>query len=289
MTAIYKREVKSLFYSLNAYVFISIYLILFGIYFRYYNLTSDMGAPSVGYPLFYCYWAFILFALLSMKALPEERKEKTDQLLYTAPVSVTSIVLGKYFAMITVWLVNIAVIATCPPVIKHFGNCNYKVDYSMIAVYFLLGCAYIAVCMFISSLTESQLIAAVISILVVFANIFAGVISGSFTTSAYVSLIFLIVVCAVFGLVAWVLSANYIVGFASGIVLSLVTIILYIVKKSAFEGLVIKILNTISLNQYLSPFVFSETFDIKAVVLYLSVIVLFIFFTVQSLQKRRYS
>lgn len=287
MKAIYKRELKSLFGSLTAYVFIAIYLVIFGRYFKLYIL--DRGYSTIGYPVFASYWVYVLFALLTMKSLPEERKEKIDQLLYTSPVSVTRIVVGKFLAMCTVWLVTFGIICTGPLIIDYVGSATLKTDYAMLFAYFVMGCAFIAISMFISSLTESQLIAAIVSLVVVFTIGIAQRFSVRLTTSAYVSLIIFIALAAIFGIIAASLTRSTYFGFLTGFILALVCVIVYVVKSSLFEGLFQKVLAKIALPYYLEPIVSNYMFDIGTLILYVSVIVLFLFFTVQSIQKRRYS
>lgn len=106
MKAIYKRELKSYFDSMTGYVFIAAIIIFTGIYFMVYNL--NMGYPYFSYALYGAGFIFILsIPILTMRCFAEERKNKTDQLLLTSPVSVLSVVLGKYFAMTTVFLFRI--------------------------------------------------------------------------------------------------------------------------------------------------------------------------------------
>lgn len=288
MRAIYKRELKSLFNSMIAYIFIAIYILIFGIYFRYYNL--QYGVTSIGYPTLYgCYFCFFLFSILTMKSLPEERKEKIDQLLFTSPVSVFKIVLGKYLAMCTVFAVVIAVLATCPLVIRSFGMAMLKVDYTSLLAYFLLGCVFIAICMFISSLTESQIISAIISLVTIFVLEYFSVFSEALSDKAYVSLVGFILVSAIIGLVCGILTKNSMFGFSIGIGFSLIVIIVYIFKQNLFNGALQKVFGVLPPSNYLINFIYYYMFDMRTIVYYLSLICLFLFFTVQTIQKRRYS
>ncbi len=160
MTAIYKREVKSYFDSMTGYVFIAFMALFTGIYFFAYNLNG-------GYP----YFSFTLSALLTilafgvpvltMRSFADERRSRTDQMLLTAPVGVWEIVIGKYLSMVTVLAVPTILCLFCPLIIKMAGNGFLMADYTAILMFFLAGCVFIAIGMFISSLTESQVIAAV--------------------------------------------------------------------------------------------------------------------------------
>jgi ABC-2 type transport system permease protein len=288
MRAIYKRELRSLFTSMIAYIFIAVYLLIFGIYFRYYNLSY--GVATIGFPtLYYSNLSFLLFAILTMKSLPEERREKIDQLLYTSPVSVVKIVLGKYLAMCTVFFVVIAVMASTPLVLKSIGYSMLKVDYTSLLAYFLLGCVYIALCMFISSLTESQIISAILSIIAIFILEYFSSFSDAISTEGYVSMLVFIIFAIIIGVIFAILSKNSILGTGVGIGLSLIILLVYIFKKDIFTGAIQKVFAQIPPSNYLINFIYYYMFDVKAIVYYLSVICLFVFLTVQTIQKRRYS
>ena len=160
MLAIYKREVRSYFNSMIGCVFAAFLTIIGGVYFMVYNLYS-------GYPFFAYSLAGVIFMLLisvpvlSMKSFAEDRKNKTDQLLLTSPVSLVEIVLGKYLAMVTVFAIPCVIYCIFPLIIKLQGTAHFLVDYSSILAFFLLGCVFIAIGMFLSSLTESPVIAAI--------------------------------------------------------------------------------------------------------------------------------
>ena len=153
-----KRELKSYFHSMTGCVFIAFLVMFTGIYFMAYNLNA--GYPYFSYTLSGSLIVFLVgIPLLTMRSFSEERKTKTDQLLLTAPLSLTKVVLGKYFAMVTVLAVPNVIFCLFPLLIKLQGTAYLLVDYSSIAVFFLLGCVYLAIGMFMSSLTESQIIA----------------------------------------------------------------------------------------------------------------------------------
>ena len=160
MKAIYKRELRSYFTSMTGCAFAAFLTVIGGVYFMVYNLTS-------GYPYFSYSLSGVIFAVLitvpvlSMKCFAEERKYKTDQLLLTSPVSLTKIILGKYFAMITVFAIPCLIYCLFPLIIKFQGNAHLLVDYSSILAFYLLGCVFIGIGMFLSSLTESPVIAAI--------------------------------------------------------------------------------------------------------------------------------
>ena len=163
MTAIYKREVKSYLTSMIGYVFIFFILLLEGIYFTAYNLQG--AYPIFGSTLSAIAFIFlILVPILTMKSIAEERKQKTDQLLLTAPVSVGEVVVGKYLALITVYMIPMAIISLYPLIMMKYGTVSVPMTYTAILGFILLGLAQIAMGVFFSSITENPVIAAVIII-----------------------------------------------------------------------------------------------------------------------------
>ena len=160
MTAIYKRELCSYFNSMIGWVFVSVLTVFIGIYFFVNNLFAGYPyfANSLGSTLFVF---MVLIPILTMRSLADERHSKTDQLLLTAPVSVTAVVMGKYLAMLTVFAVPVLIACLCPLIIAVNGTAFLAADYGAVFAFFLLGAVEIGVGMLISSLTESQIIAAV--------------------------------------------------------------------------------------------------------------------------------
>lgn len=167
MIAIWKREWKSYFQNVTGWLFISALLALFGLYF--YNTNLRAGYPYLYYSLSNVTILFLIAVpVLTMRSFAEERKNKTDQLVLTAPVSVGSLVFGKYFALVSVFSVDVAIYALAPLVLSSYGTVPMGESYVALLGFWLFGCACIAVGMFLSSLTESQVIAAVLSVAVLF-------------------------------------------------------------------------------------------------------------------------
>ena len=139
-------------------VFVAFLIAFTGIYFMAYNMMS--GYPYFSYTLSGSLIVFIVgIPLITMRSFSEERKNKTDQLLLTAPVSLPKVVLGKYLAMATVIAIPNVIFCIFPLIIRSQGTAYLTVDYISIGVFFLLGCVYAAIGMFLSALTESQIIA----------------------------------------------------------------------------------------------------------------------------------
>ena len=288
MRAIYKRELDSYFHSMIGYVFISFFLAFTGVYFMAYNL-------NYGYPIFSYVLSSLVFILLiaipvlTMKSFSEDRKSRTDQLLLTAPVSLGQIVLGKYLAMVTVYLIPNLVFCLYPFVIKMQGNAYLLTDYCGILVFFLMGCVFIAIGMFLSSLTESQIIAAISSFGVLLILYLWNGILGFLPSSALLNLIILLVLLTLISALVWHITGNPVMAGILEVIFLAAGVIVYAVDSGLYESLLSDVLGQLDLTAPLTDVVSSSLLDTGSIILYLSVIGLFIFLTMQSIQKRRWS
>ncbi len=285
MAAVYKRELRSYFTSMTGPVFIAFVMLFIGIYFIIYNIIS--GVPNFGYALYGVSFVFMLSVpVLTMRSFSEERKNKTDQLLLTSPASPTAIVLGKYLAMVTIMAIVCLLCCFCPLIIKSYGSSGVASDYACILAFLLVGSAYIAIGMFLSSLTENQIIACVSSVGVFFVIYFIRDLSGMIGTSAPESALAFGLCAVLLGLCAYGLTKSAYTGFFIGIVGCIAVVFVYLWKPSVMEGAFPALLNNLSLIYRFSGFVY-RMFDVSAIVFYLSVSAFFVFLTVQILQKRR--
>ena len=288
MLAIYKREFKSYFQSMVGCVFVAFLVAFTGIYFTAYNLNA--GYPYFSYTLSGSLIVFIVgIPLITMRSFAEERKNKTDQLLLTAPVSLTKIVLGKYLAMISVVAIPNLIFCLFPLLIKMNGTAYLKTDYISIGVFFLLGCVYVAIGMFMSALTESQMIAFITTFgLLLILYLWNGII-GFLPSSAIGSLIGLIVVFTIIIAYVYHMTENWMISAVLEVIGIVASVTTYIVKSSLFENLLTKILGKLALADVFTDITNNHIVDITGIVLYLSVIAIFIVLTIQAIQKRRWS
>ena len=288
MLAIYKREFKSYFQSMVGCVFVAFLVAFTGIYFTAYNLNA--GYPYFSYTLSGSLIVFIVgIPLITMRSFAEERKNKTDQLLLTAPVSLTKIVLGKYLAMISVVAIPNLIFCLFPLLIKMNGTAYLKTDYISIGVFFLLGCVYVAIGMFMSALTESQMIAFITTFgLLLILYLWNGII-GFLPSSAIGSLIGLIVIFTIIIAYVYHMTENWMLSAVLEVLGIVASVATYIVKSSLFENLLTKILGKLALADVFTNITNNHIVDITGIVLYLSVIAIFIVLTIQAIQKRRWS
>lgn len=287
MSAVYKKELRSFFTNMTGYVFIAFILLMAGLFCWTTNLKG--GYPYFEYALGSISFAFIFVVpILTMRAFAEERHQKTDQLLYSLPISVNAVVVGKYLAMLTVFGLTVAVMCFYPIILGFYGTVYYAATYSSIFGFFLLGAALIAVGMFMSTLTESQVISAVISLAAVLLIYLMGGLSSMIPSTAIASFIAFTVLILAFAGIVYIMTKNSTMAYIIAIAAEAVIFVLYFVKPSLFAGAFNKVLSSISLFDRFNTFV-SGMFDISSVVYYLSVIFLFVFFSVQAVEKRRWS
>jgi len=167
MWAIYKREMQNYFKSPQAYVFMAAFILLSGFIFSVYNLltlSSDMSYTFSSMSLVY----ILIIPILTMRLMSEDRKNKTDQLLLTAPVTLWDVVLGKFLAAVTVLMLTLAVSFVFVIMISIFGIPSYGEIFAAYFGFFLLGMALVALGLFLSSLTDSMVTAAVSTFGIVF-------------------------------------------------------------------------------------------------------------------------
>lgn len=288
MKAIYKRELRSYFNSMIGYIFIAFFVAFMGFYFMAYNLYN--GYPYFSYTLSATITIMLIAVpILTMKSFAEDRKTKTDQLLLTAPVSVTQIVLGKYLAMVTVFLIPMLISCICPLIIKANGQAYLRTDYSTILAFFLMGCIFIAIGMFISALTESQIIAAVgtfgiLFVLCLWSDLITFLPSSSGGTVAGI-LIFI----TALALIIWGMTKNWFMAAIVEAVGCAVFLLLYTIDDSVFQNGLSAILSRIDIRNAFNNFASNNIFDITGLIFYLSMSFIFVFLTVQVLLKRRWS
>lgn len=288
MIAIYKRELRSYFHSMIGYVFIAFLVAYTGIYFLAYNL--NYGYPYFSYVLSGIMFVYLVaIPILTMRCFAEDKKNRTDQMLLTAPVSLFKIVLGKYLAMVTIMAIPCLIYLIFPLIIKAQGTAYILVDYLAIFVFFLLGCVYIAIGMFVSSLTESVIIAVIGAFGILLLTYLWSGILNFIPSAAWANAVAVAVLLSLVVLAIWNMTKNIVISGVLELIVVAGTIITYVVKKSVFESLLSTFLGKLELTEVFSNIADNHLLDVSGIILYLSLIVLFFFLTMQMIQKRRWS
>ena len=287
MISILKREIKSYFCSVTGYMFCAFMLLFAGIYTVAVNINSAYA--NFEYALSNMSFIFIIIIpVLTMKVISEERKQKTDTLLYSLPVSLTKIVLAKYFAMLFVLLIPVAVMSLYPLVLSLFGTVNFLSAYSSLLGFFLLGAALISMGLFASSVTENQALAAGLAFLIVLVNYFITSFAYYLSGTATASLIALAITVLAIGILVYVLTKDYTIAGGVTILGEAVLAFIFFTFPEKLEGLFPAIIEKLSLFERFT--IFTEgILDLASVVYRILVSVIFVFITVQAMEKRRWS
>lgn len=287
MIAVLKHELSNYFHSLTAYVFGAFLMMFVGIGAMLYNIQAAVA--NFEYVLsFVSIVLVVIVPILTMKIIAEERKQKTDQLLYSLPISTTDVVMGKFLALVIVFLIPLCLICVYPLIFAQYGEVYLLTSYGSILAFFMMGAALLAMGVFISSLTENQGFAAGIGVAVILFNYYSVSLAEYVSATSMGSAIVLCVVILILGMVIKHLTRNENLSYGIGLVLIAATCITFYIDSSLFEGLVPNVMKTLSLFERFEVFV-NGVFDMTGIVYYLSVIVFFLFLTVQSLEKRRYN
>lgn len=287
MGAIFRHELRNYFHSLTAYVFGAFLLAVIGIGAMFYNLEAAVS--NFEFVLSFASIIFVVIVpILTMRTLAEERRQRTDQLLYSLPITTTQVVLGKYLALLVVYLILLAVISLYPLLFSRFGDVYLPTSYGSLFAFFLMGAALLAVGMFLSSLTDNQGFAAGIGVAAILLNYYSVSLAEYTSSTAMGSLIALYVIALLLGVVIRGLTRNENLAYGVTFVLIAALSVAYFVNSSAFEGLLPDIMTKLSLFRQFNSFV-NGAFDLTAIVYYVSVMGFFLFLSVQSMEKRRYN
>ncbi len=287
MTAVFKHELRSYFHSLTAYFFGAFLLVITGIGAMIYNIQNAVS--NFEYVLsFGCIILVLIVPLLTMRVIAEEKKQKTDQLLYSLPISTTQVVIGKYLALLVVYLVPLLIICSYPLIFSQFGDVYLMTSYGSLFAFFVMGSALVSIGVFISSLTENQGFAAGVTVAVMLFNYYSVTISEYVSATPLTSALTLCVISILLAFLVHHLTRNDNLSYGVGLGLMAVITVTYIMDSSIYDGLLPEIMNQISLFSRFDAFV-NGVFDVTAIVYYITVIIFFLFLTVQSLEKRRYN
>ena len=287
MTAIFRRELSSYFNGLPGYVFSAFLLLFAGIYTLGICLSS--GYANFEYVLGNMSFIFLIIVpILSMRVIAAEKKQKTDMLLYSLPVTMTEVVVGKYLAMLAVLAVPTVIIGIYPLILKSYGAVNLGTCYSTLFGFFLLGAALLSIGLFISSLTESQAVSAGVCFAVMLLNYFVVSLASLLSDTAAASVLALTVCAALLALVFYFLAKNMTVAMGLFCVELAGIMVSYFFFPEAYEGLFPSIIEKLSLFERFESMM-NGILDLTSAVYLISVSAVFVCLTVTVMDRRRWS
>lgn len=287
MTAIFKREFKSCFTGMIGWVIAAVSLFFLGLYYTNRNL---LYASSDFATVLYTMTMILLFLLpaISMRSFAEERKNKTDQLLLTSPVSIPSIVAGKYLAEVAVFALPLAAAVIMPLILTAFGTVSLVAAYSALLGYLLLGAACLAVGTWISALTENQILAYLATFGALLVAYLMNGIQTMFTTGNLLAFVVFMVIVLVAAILVGVRCKRLTAGLMVFCIGAAAVFILFLARPAWLLTAFNAVLDALALFEPFKDIV-GGMFSIPAIVYYLSVIGLFLFMTGQALERRRWN
>ena len=290
MTAIFKKELRSYFRGMIGCLFVALFLVVIGLYV--YAICFANSPPHYEYAYYNCSFIFLIAVpVLTMRSIAEERRQKTDQLLYSLPVSMTQVVLGKYFAMLCVFAVPVLVSCVYPFLVHLYdpsGYLSFSAVFVAAGAFFLLGSALIAIGMFMSSLTENQIVSAVISFIAILFVYLMGQLSQMLSGTSGVTAIVFAFLILLLSLLVFFVTKSKTAGWLVFFVLEVPIIVISFLKPTLLEGLLPKVFGVLSVYERFYSFA-DGLVDLKSALYFVTVAVLFLVFTVQSMEKRRWS
>lgn len=287
MRAVYLKELKLNFTGFTGYLYGAFILLFVGIYTMAINLSG--GYAQFEYVLESMAFIYLIACpVLTMRAFAEEKRSKTDQLLYSLPIRLSDVVVGKYLAMLTVSLLPVAVVSVYPLLLSGYGHVDMRSAYASILMFFLLGACLTSIGMFISSVTENQVTSAVVTLVIMLITYFMTSLASYVSTASSSSLIALSALALVLVAIVYLFTKNLSVAFLTAAALVGALLIAYAIDASAFSGLFPALMKKLSLFERFYGTI-GGMFDLTAIVYYLSIIGVFLFFTTEMLEKRRWS
>jgi ABC-2 type transport system permease protein len=289
MLAIFRRELKAYFTSPIGFIFLGFFILLSGVFFAVGNLLQ--ASPDYTGMLSSITFVFlILVPILTMRLLSEETRQKTDQLLITSPLTITGIVMGKYLAAVAVFLITLLVTVLYPLMISFFallGLAGWEILGGYLG-FFLLGCAFIAVGLFFSSLTDNQLIAAVVTFAALLFMWIIDAIAPNVPSDPVSGLVFVSLIAAAVVVLLYASTRNIPVTAAAGGLCAAALALSFIFMRSSYDGLITKILGWFSLLKRYNQFNLG-ILSLSPIVYYITFSAAFVFLTVRMLERKRWA
>jgi len=288
MLAVFRRELRAYFASPIGFVFVGFFILIAGVFFAISNLLS--GNPNFTGVLSSLTFVFLfLVPILTMRLLTEEMRQKTDQLLITSPLSITGIVMGKYLAAVGVFVITLLITVLFPVIMSFYALLGlgwWEILGGYIG-FLLMGCAFISVGLFFSSLTDNQLIAAMYTFAALLVIWILDFIAQSVPADAVSGLVFLALLGACLVALVYFSTRNVAAAAVTFVLAAAAVVLLFVFARPFFSGLIAKILGWFSLVKRYGDFSLG-LLSLSPIVYYISFSGAFVFLTIRMIEKRRW-
>lgn len=286
MLAIFKKEFYSYFYNMSGYIFLGLFIFIASVFFSLLNIFQ--GFPDFQYVISDMTILFlIIIPILTMNLYAQEIKNKTDQLIFTVPVSITKITLGKYFAAVTLFSSAIVITFLLPITLSFFSSLPLAQICGTYLGYFLLGLCFISIGIFISALCENQIAAAISTFAAIFVCFMIDNLATIFPTDKNSSTLFIFILILILCGMIYTRIKNFIPTAIIFIIMTILLIAAYFFNLPIFDSAVYKISNFVSLLSHFNNFS-AGILNLSDIIYYLSFISLFLFMTINTIEKRKY-
>jgi len=287
MLEILNKELKSYFHSSASYIFLFVFLLISGIFFTLSNLIAASGDyPSILYTMIFVF--LFLVPILTMKTIAGEAHEKTDQLLLTAPVRTWEIVLGKFLAAASIFLLAVVITFIYPIILIKFGSIPLGETTGAYIGFILIGLCFITIGIFVSALTENQVTAAIGTFGALFIVSMLDWVGSGLPTSIISGVIFAEVLVILISLFLYYNIENIIISVTTTFIGSLIVLIIYLKNKNLFEGFLAKFVDWFSLMKRYEPFNMGML-SASSIAYYISFSIFFIILTINIINRRRWN
>jgi len=287
MLAVFKKELKTYFFTLSGWVFLAVFLLISGALFAI-QMVFPGNSEYSGFLAGLLFIYLFVIPLLTMRIFTDEVRFRTDQLLLTGPLSLWGIVLGKYLAALSVYLITVIITILYPVLLSFHGKLDWPVIAGTYVGLILLGGAFIAIGIFISQISEGVVSAAVLTFCAIIVTFIIDFLRPNMPVSELSGLIWIAMLLGIFLFWLYTSGKNTVITLAAALLFTLILLTVWFVSRSVFFGLIGKSLSWLSLTRRFVSFPMG-VLKLNAILYYLSFSGFFVFLTVQSLEKRRWS
>ncbi|MFD3156599.1 ABC transporter permease [Haloimpatiens sp. FM7330] len=287
MLTIFNKEFKSYFHSYIGYIFLIVFLLISGLLFTLSNLLPGNGFYNdLIYSMNYIF--LFLAPLLTMKLISNETHERTDQLLFTSPVKLWEIVLGKFLAASAIFLIAVIITFAYPLILSHFGTIPAGEIIGAYIGFILMGMCFISIGLFVSSLTDNQVTAAFGTFGALFFIWLIDWLTSALPTSVISGIIFCVLLVLFICLIIYNNTNNIYLSICFGVLSSVIILAIYFVNKSIYDSLIVNFFGWFSLLKRYEPFNIGML-NLSSIVYYITFCITFIFLTIKTIDKRRWN
>ncbi len=288
MLAVFRRELRAYFSSPIGFVFVGFFILIAGVFFAISNLLSaNPGFIPVLSSLTFVF--LFLVPILTMRLLTEETRQKTDQLLITSPLSITGIVMGKYLAAVGVFVITLLITVLFPVIMSFYALLGlgwWEIVGGYIG-FLLMGCSFISIGLFFSSLTDNQLIAAMETFAALLLIWILDFVAQSVPSDPTSGLVFMALIGVALVALVFFSTRSTLATLVAFVLAAAVVVLLFVLDRPLFTGLIAKVLSWFSLVKRFGDFTLG-LLSLSPIVYYISFSGAFVFLTIRMIEKRRW-